>query len=284
MSWHFWVINVLALIKYDLSYLGQYIKIFKDNDLKVVLATTNYDLVFDQFFYENSINYHDGFSKDSKLATWDGFNYNQEGVSYLKLHGSLNWFQIKDDWFEKQPEYISPNHVYKVSSLDIMPLLKQELREKGLRDPKYNYEFNIPHLIMGGLKDTKILNTPFVEIHRAWQNALSTAHTLIIIGMSASDTHLLSQMKGLLLTNRNLSKIIIINPNNSMHQAFNTFFRDISLKRKDPLIFNINSYWDLDLFEHGIKLPFEQILKMTGSELNKHFESLKEKTVAKKND
>jgi len=259
------------LTNYDLSYLKGYTRVLRDKELRVVLATTNYDLVFDQFLYENSICYQDGFSNGTELSIWNGFDYTKEDITYLKLHGSLNWFKIEDDWFEEKPEYISPNRIYKVNSLDIMPMLKQELRDKSLKDHKYSFEFNVPHLIMGGLKDKKILTTPFVEIHREWQNALSTAHTILIIGMSASDLHLLYQMKGLLLTNRNLSKIIIINPNNSTHQAFNTFLRDVSIGAKEPVIFNINSYWDLNLFGNGIKLPFEKVLKMTGRELNEHF-------------
>ena len=252
--------------KYDLSFLAPFQNIFRDPNLKVTVATVNYDLVFDQFFYDTSINFQDGFSKNTDVAIWESFDLETEDVLYLKLHGSLNWFQIKENWFAEKPTVQSPNQIYKIPSLDIFPLLKKKYREKHKKNEKYKYEFNSPQLIIGGLKDTKILDIPFIEIHHKWQNELLLANTLVIIGMSASDKHILRQISGFLLTNKKLDKIIIISPDKIAHYAFHAFFKNIS-----NYLLHYQSKWDIDSIQKDMNLPFEEFITMSSCKLKDKF-------------
>ena len=178
----------------------------------------------------------------------------------------MNWFQIIENWFSEKPIVESPNQIYKVHSLNILPLLKKKYREKYKKNEKYKYEFNSPELIIGGLKDTKIQDKPFIEIHHKWQNELLLANTLVIIGMSASDKHILSQISGLLLTNKNLDKIIIINRNESALLAFCAFFKNFK-----NILFPYQTEWDIDSIQKDMKLPFVEFIKMPSWKLKNHF-------------
>jgi len=262
--------------EFNLEYLKQFYDVVNNHDDHVVIATTNYDLVFDKYFNDYQICFQDGFSKISDQQTWEGFSSNNDDILYLKLHGSLNWYNIKDDWLKNKPEIISINDIYKIPSMNIVPLLNDKLKRKYTLDQDFKHEINVPHLIMGGLKDKKILDIPFIEIHREWQNSLSTASTLVIVGVGFTDIHLLSQMRGLLLTNKNIEKIVIINPDVEAHKAFNAFMRNVRIRRSDQLIFNIISNWDLELLKENL-MPIQEIINLGSSELNQYFQSSKGK-------
>ncbi len=171
--------------EHDLRYLTPFKKLILEDNRDLVVATTNYDLVLDQFFDSNDILYDDGFSICETLSPWSGFCKRDKGLTYLKLHGSLTWFLIKRSWFSVEPSQLAVNEIYKCPSADINHLIKDELNKKQLKNKKYKYEFNNPYLIMGGAKDKKILQSPFIEIGREWINSLALAETVVIIGDSA---------------------------------------------------------------------------------------------------
>jgi hypothetical protein len=162
-------------------YLAPFADLFQESPEQVTIATTNYDLVFEQFATSNGISYDDGFNSNSQLGRWKGFPAREEAVTYLKLHGSLNWFQLKKEWLSALPPDPSPNDIYKVENRTVKEFLKQDLAEKESKDSKYEFEFDIPHLILGGNKDKKILDVPYVDIHREWASQLAVAETIVFI-------------------------------------------------------------------------------------------------------
>ncbi len=135
---------------YDLSGWDKFVPSFKDPSIKSTIATLNYDRVIEELFERSEIPYSDGFAGTQELAAWVGFDKADSRVPYLKLHGSLDWFQIRDDQFADKPDQVAASGVYKVPRCDIRHLLKSELLAKENKDEKYKYEFNTQHLIMGG--------------------------------------------------------------------------------------------------------------------------------------
>lgn len=260
--------------EHDLCYLTPFKEVIFEDNRDVVIATINYDLVLDQFFDDHHIHYDDGFSIDEKLACWSGFRKRDQFLTYLKLHGSITWFQIKKDWFAVEPFQLAANDIYKCPNADITHLIKDELNEKQLKNEKYKYEFNNPHLIMGGSKDKKILQSPFIEIGREWINSLASADTVVIVGTSATDFHLLQQMKGILVHNKQLDKIICINPNKSANNAYGLFFRAVTNTKEPPYMFYIDYHWDFHKIHEEYKLSVKDMLSMPSTKLMRHFKDV----------
>jgi hypothetical protein len=257
--------------KHDLGYLSPFKEIISEYERDIVIATINYDLVLDQFFDDHKIRYEDGFSVDEKLSPWNGFRRSEQCLTYLKLHGSLTWFQIKKDWFAEEPPQLAANEIYKCPNADITYLIKDELNQKQFENKKYKYEFNNPHLIMGGSKDKKILESPFIEIGREWINSLAYADTIVIVGTSASDFHLLQQMRGVLINNRQLDKVICINRNRDANDAYGMFFRNITGTGNPPYMFFIDCYWDFQKIHDEFKVSLKNMLLMPGTDLIQYF-------------
>ena len=257
--------------EHDLRYLTPFKDLILEDSRDLVIATTNYDLVLDQFFDNHNITYDDGFSICDELSPWIGFRKCDTRVTYLKLHGSLTWFLIKKSWFASEPLELAANETYKYPRGDITQLLKDELSKKELDNQKYKYEFNNPHLIMGGAKDKKILDSPFVEISREWVNSLALADTVVIVGASASDFHLLQQIRGILVNNKQLDKIICINPDRSANNAYGEFFKAITNTGGPPYMFFIDYHWDFKKIQKEYKLSLKDILLMPSTELYAHY-------------
>jgi len=260
--------------KHNLGYLDPFKEIISEGGRAIVVATINYDLVIDQFFEDHNICYKDGFSIDKELTPWCGFVKSNQFLTYLKLHGSLTWFQIKKDWFAKEPPNLSVNDIYKCPIADITHLIKDELNKKQLKDRKHKYEFNNPHLIMGGSKDKKILESPFIEISREWLNALASADTVAIVGASASDFHLIQQMKGTLVSNKKLDKVICINPSKDVNDAYGLFFRSITGTENPPYMFFIDCCWDFQKIHEEYKMSLKDMLSMPSAKLLRHFKDV----------
>jgi hypothetical protein len=210
-------------MRYSLNYLEPFADVFQESPEQVTVASTNYDLVFEQFAAAHGISYDDGFASNRQPGRWKGFPAREDAVTYLKLHGSLNWFQLKRECFGEPPSDPSPNEIYKVEDRTVRGLLKRELAEKESKNPKYRFEFDVPHLILGGNKDKKILDVPYVDIHREWASRLAVAETIVFVGVGGFDFHLLQQVPGLIATNQFLSEIIIVNPNWESHERLGAF-------------------------------------------------------------
>jgi hypothetical protein len=258
---------------YDLNYLEPFKETFSESPGQITIATTNYDLVFDKFFSTYGIPFDDGFEKGAAANTWNGFCKEEAtATKYLKLHGSMDWFQIKKEWFNTAPQELSPNDIYKVEQPSVAAVLKRKLTEKGITDQKYRFEFDVPHLILGGNKDRKILDVPYVEIHREWTYQLSNAETIVFVGVGGFDFHLLQQVRGLIATNRTLNKIIIVNPNWDSHKRLAAFLSSPRIRR-DVRFFHIETNWDMKVIESQYKRPFLEMLTMSAEDLYAHYKS-----------
>jgi hypothetical protein len=125
-------------------------------------------------------------------------------------------------------------------------------------------------LILGGNKDKKILDVPYVDIHREWASQLAVAETIVFIGVGGFDFHLLQQVRGSIATNEFLSKIIIINPNWESHERLCAFL-DLKSSRPEVKLSHVKCVWDPALIELEYKLPFAKMIKMSAAELHVHY-------------
>lgn len=198
------------------EFLEPFRKVVDRYGQQIVVATTNYDLVLDTFFRANGIRYADGFDTGNP-ARWIGFeNKLSDELTYLKLHGSVDWYTAPNEWFLASDIPASPRGIYKWQDSESARLVR----------PEYVDQLQA-HWIIGGGKTQKILLPPFVDLFRLWSNALSVSENLFIVGFSGSDIHLIQQMKGLLYTNTKLRNIFIINPDFSDGAKVRDYFFNV---------------------------------------------------------
>jgi len=260
--------------EYNLSHLTGFREVLSHNEFTSVIATTNYDLVFEAYFKKELLGYQDGFSNEYSPSVWEGFAGEGNNIKYLKLHGSLTWFRLSENLFELPPSSPSSNNIYKIVSGDTTGLLKEEIRNKIFLKEKWKYQFNTPHIIVGGGKDSKISDNPFIEIYREWQNSIAGLHTLVIVGLSASDIHLINQMRSLLCNNNRFEKVIIINPDRNALQTFKVLFTGIRGRNEIPYIFDVQSNWNVEELNKVLKMSLLEMIVLSASQLQKHFSNL----------
>jgi hypothetical protein len=263
--------------KYNLSGLEDFVDCLRSKFLNISLATTNYDLSLDYILTDNKIKYVDGFSKiDDNIFLWSGFHSRQNKLKYLKLHGSSNWYRIPDDWFFKKPKTLTRTQIYKYHGDDVYQLIRPDLIE---RDKKRNsIEFGSPHMVVGGFKDRKFLDLPFTEIGLEFMSTIKVADTIVIIGHSGIDTHLMKQFKGLISTNKRLEKAIVIDINPKTLNIINLYF---SGKSSNTHVFNIGAPWDPNLIKEILGISLKDMLLMEVEKLKKLFtDKLNEKKPA----
>lgn len=82
---------------------------FLNNNLRInsiVIFTTNYDTVIEQYCKYSSLKLIDGFQKSGPNLIWNPLEYyhqqnpNEKAISLFKLHGSLTWRKIGNEIFE----------------------------------------------------------------------------------------------------------------------------------------------------------------------------------------
>ena len=82
---------------------------FINNDLgmnNIIIFTTNYDTVVEQFCRYSGLKLVDGFQKSGPNLVWNANEYykqldlNQKLITLFKLHGSLTWRKIGSEIFE----------------------------------------------------------------------------------------------------------------------------------------------------------------------------------------
>lgn len=243
--------------KYTVNHLSQLQNIINKDEVNLVVATTNYDLVFEQYFTENNIQYDDGFSRNSEVGHWTGFDTKSQGIKLLKLHGSFNWHRIMPDWFKDESAKTSINNIYRIRNNIAEALLKEDIivKEKN----SVAQDILVPHIIIGGVKDRKSLEIPFIEVQLSWQNAIHNANTIVLVGSSGNDTHLLKHLKALLLTNKRLEKIVIISPSEQAFQNNLAFLGPLQ-QNNNVKVFCLKAYWGEDEIYKELDISLNDIL------------------------
>jgi hypothetical protein len=85
----------------DLDYLNSIGDACLDNELSFLnIFTLNQDTILERYLSQRNIDYEDGFgSPINRVRYWspDSFEETSSKVRLYKLHGSVNWFQLKPD-------------------------------------------------------------------------------------------------------------------------------------------------------------------------------------------
>jgi hypothetical protein len=89
-----------------LTILGEIVE--EKRFLDISFFTLNHDLVLEKFFDKKSIEFSDGFGEaQNEVRYWDPNSYQNRRIKIFKLHGGVNWYQVKPidrDWGENTHE------------------------------------------------------------------------------------------------------------------------------------------------------------------------------------
>jgi len=138
---------------------------------KLTIATLNYDNGIELMSHSNRIQFSTGIEKWSSQGRFD---FEDDGISLLKLHGSIDWIVGSDE----------PDAKRKFPQYTIRQVNK-------IRDEKQNYNLA---LVFG--QRNKLTNEgPFLDLLEEFRRSLLVADTLTIVGYSFRDDHINAEIK-----------------------------------------------------------------------------------------
>lgn len=170
--------EVLALYQPIFSFLGDGLGINN-----IVVFTTNYDTVIEQYCRYSGLKLVDGFQKSGPNLIWNpveyykGTNPSQKSVTLFKLHGSLTWKKIGNEIFEFG------------MSAESMP------GGKALIYPTETKEYPFEE--------------PFKSAYKSLDSSLKKAEFAIVIGYSFRDRGIMTIIDEAQSMNPNLKFIVI---------------------------------------------------------------------------
>jgi hypothetical protein len=132
---------------------------------RLTIATLNYDNGIEQFAKTNGISFTTGIDYWSKSGVFD---FSQDGISLIKLHGSIDWILQQNQQSEWRP---MPHSV-------ISRVTEEQVHTAGFR----------PAIIFGQ-KNKLTAEGPFLDLLRSFQNRLTHSTILTVVGYSFKDDH-----------------------------------------------------------------------------------------------
>ncbi|WP_340588496.1 SIR2 family protein [Erythrobacter alti] len=139
-----------------------------------VVATLNYDLLFEKNCDSNGYKYDYGLGRWRDRKT---IRFSPETIKFIKIHGSINWFSHGDD-------------------VEIDPEQKSNFKRA---------------LIFGGQSDKLDPNGPYLNLRHEFQRIAQKTTTMGIIGYSFQDAHMNALLRSWISTKRR-GKIVILEP------------------------------------------------------------------------
>ena len=126
------------------------------------IVTTNYDRVLEHIMSYHNFSFSDGFN-GKVLSIFDESQFrNQKNVNIIKVHGSLNWFEV-----DTEIRYMSGN-----------------LEDKP------------PQIIAPGKnKYQEAFNRPYRELIQKSDNLINDASSFLVVGFGFNDEHLTPKIK-----------------------------------------------------------------------------------------
>jgi hypothetical protein len=135
---------------------------------------------------------------------------------YLKLHGSLNWYW--DGEYQQEP---------KIRIIPVSLFRGGDLRAWLFDGDEFKYEpFLVPPVY------SKVLWDPLKPLWYKARQKLQSADEVIIIGYSfrEADLHAIALLRSTISANRNLTKLIVVNPDPDVFAHVKTLFPSFSSK------------------------------------------------------
>ncbi len=127
----------------------------------VNIVTTNYDRVLEYILSYYNFPYTDGFNGKA-LSIFDESSFVEKNVNVVKVHGSLNWFEIDGE----------------------------------IRFLPFNSNQETPQIIAPGKnKYQEAYNSPYRELIQKADSLIKTASSFLVIGFGFNDEHLTPKIK-----------------------------------------------------------------------------------------
>lgn len=170
-----------------------------DKDLKVNVFTLNHDTLVEQYLYSNDISYCDGFDDiQNDVRFWNN-SFSQSSndeVNLIKLHGSIDWFRLRNDSGNYHDEQIG------------IPLVidywHTKTKDKEYRTPPEGR----PEFLIGTFnKILQYTNEIFFDLNYQFVNNLRTTNRLVVSGYGFGDKAI----------NYQIVKWMYDNPENKMY-------------------------------------------------------------------
>mgnify|MGYP005992490857 CR=1 FL=1 len=126
------------------------------------ILTTNYDRVLEYIMAYQNISFTDGFNGRTLSIFNENLFKNKDIVNLIKVHGSLNWFDVNGDF-----RYAQQN------STEISPLI----------------------IAPGKSKYQEAFNSPYRELIQKADNSIKDASSFLVVGFGFNDEHLTPRIK-----------------------------------------------------------------------------------------
>ncbi|MGH9226145.1 MAG: SIR2 family protein [Acidimicrobiales bacterium] len=176
----------------DTSYLRPLFELCPSKDGWIAIATLNYDLTVETEARESSVPLDTGIEAWAECGDW---RWPDEGVRFLKLHGSIDW--------RGEPSRDDTLRQYRISVVG---------PDQRLRSPA---------VVFGGRNKIRA-EGPFLELLAQWERMLQEARTLLVVGYSFRDDHVNEAIRRWL--NRNgETRIVVVDPSQAPWQGGETF-------------------------------------------------------------
>ncbi len=173
----------------------------KDKDaLTVNVATLNHDLLIEKHLTDKKIEFYDGFSFPvNGVRYWD--NNFADNNNLLKIHGSINWFNLKPDagdWFDEQIGIVLDGDIDHAKSRE-----GNRMRSTSEKEPQ---------ILVGTFnKIYEYTESIFSDIYYHFRALLGKSNNIVISGYGFRDKGINNAILEWLYTNRQ-NKIIVIHP------------------------------------------------------------------------
>lgn len=192
-----------------------------ENFSKINIFTTNHDLVIEDYLEGEEIKYFDGFVTNSNgINYWDyeKFLNNESKFQLLKLHGSINWFDVspeKEDlnYFEDRNKKFTTKISGEVKLVNTL-LSIEDGKEVYVDNDGFMYRAvqKRPILLTGTYNKFKDYNfNIFPELFYHYKDKLLKSKYLIISGYSFGDDSVNSRIIEWFFKNKD-NKLLIIDP------------------------------------------------------------------------
>lgn len=183
---------------------------FFSKDTSNRIVTFNYDKLLDEKLSE-IFDWHELYFSEIKKKRSDNSNYNSSHPILLKLHGSMNWRCVEDDY----------NKIINADS-DKTRIDKIWIENTNRPSPSDDdYPLIIPPLPSKPITSIELFEYLWTKAYEY----LYEAREFIIAGYSLPETDTLANVMFRSFKNKNLKRIVIIDPNASILEKWKTLLR-----------------------------------------------------------
>jgi hypothetical protein len=256
----------------ELGYLRFLEKAYNDEYLNnIFIFTLNHDIVLEEFFVKNKIEFNDGFETvENFLSIWKpNYFLNNSKINLLKLHGSINWYRVRPYNINNKQPNIDPDTLEGINDSRNIDPWKNEFICKPkyvinnhigrnvheLYTDNYNRRFDVieqrPKVLIGTInKLLKYNGDIYNDLQFYFRKQLNESNRLVIAGYSLGDRGVNNQIIDWIYKDYENRKILIVDPNieklknsyNAISHKFDLWFKNKRIDFIPDYIENVK--WD----------------------------------------